>query len=122
MARPCHRRRIRHGARSTAIRTVPHAALNNGVETPLFGSGVFQISPQDAERAVTQALETGYRSIDTEAAHQNEEAVGRAIAGSGVPRDALFITTKLWISTAPARNLPGTRSRPRPASSASTCA
>ncbi|MCA1222980.1 aldo/keto reductase [Streptomyces sp. 8L] len=86
MARPCHRRRIRHGARSTAISTVPHVALNNGVEIPLLGFRVFQISPQDTERALTRALETGYRSIDTAAVRQNEEAVGRAPSPAAASR------------------------------------
>ncbi|WP_430788469.1 aldo/keto reductase [Actinoplanes sp. G11-F43] len=80
---------------------VPSITLNNGVEMPLLGFGVFQIPPEDTERAVLEALEAGYRSIDTAAAYQNEEAVGRAIAASGIPREELFITTKLsWIQDA----------------------
>jgi 2,5-diketo-D-gluconate reductase A len=71
--------------------------LNNGVEMPILGFGVYQIPPEDTERAVTDALEVGYRHIDTAAAYRNEEAVGRAVRTSGIPRDELFITTKLWM-------------------------
>ena len=74
--------------------------LNNGVSMPILGFGVYQVPPEETERAVSQALEAGYRSIDTAAVYNNEEAVGRAIAASGIPRDDLFITTKLWISDA----------------------
>ncbi len=70
--------------------------LNNNVQIPQLGFGVFQVPPQDAERVVSTALETGYRSIDTAAAYQNEEGVGRAIASSGLPRDEIFVATKLW--------------------------
>jgi len=76
---------------------VPNVTLNNGVEMPILGFGVYQIPPDDTERAVSEALEVGYRHIDTAAAYQNEEAVGRAVAHSGIPRDELFITTKLWM-------------------------
>ncbi|HZE01172.1 MAG TPA: aldo/keto reductase [Pseudonocardiaceae bacterium] len=72
--------------------------LNNNVQIPQLGFGVFQVPPQDAERVVSIALETGYRSIDTAAAYQNEEGVGRAIASCGLPRDEIFVTTKLWNS------------------------
>jgi 2,5-diketo-D-gluconate reductase A len=72
--------------------------LNNGVEMPILGFGVYQVKPEETENVVIEALETGYRSIDTAAAYQNEEAVGRAIKRSGIPREELFITTKLWIS------------------------
>jgi 2,5-diketo-D-gluconate reductase A len=71
--------------------------LNNGVEMPILGFGVYQIPPKDTERTVSDALEVGYRHIDTAAAYQNEEAVGRAVRDSGIPRSELFITTKLWI-------------------------
>lgn len=72
--------------------------LNNGVEIPILGFGVFQITdPAECERSVIEAIETGYRHIDTAASYQNEEAVGRAIRQSGLPRGELFITTKLWI-------------------------
>jgi len=80
---------------------VPTVTLNNGVEMPLLGFGVFQMHDADeCERAVSDALSTGYRLIDTAAAYGNEEAVGNAIKRSGVLRDELFITTKLWISDA----------------------
>lgn len=72
--------------------------LRNGVEMPLEGFGVFQVpDPAQCEQAVTDAIRCGYRLIDTAAAYFNEEAVGRAIAKSGVPRQELFITTKLWV-------------------------
>lgn len=72
--------------------------LNNGVEIPMLGFGVFQISdPAECERSVIDAIQAGYRHIDTAASYQNEEAVGRAIQHSGVARADLFITTKLWI-------------------------
>jgi 2,5-diketo-D-gluconate reductase A len=76
---------------------VPNVILNNGVEMPILGFGVYQIPPEDTERAVSEALSVGYRHLDTAAAYQNEEAVGRAVAASGIPRDELFITTKLFI-------------------------
>ncbi len=74
--------------------------LNNGVKMPVLGFGVYQIPPSDTERAVSEALEVGYRHIDTAAVYKNEEAVGKAIAASGIPRDDLFVTTKVWISDA----------------------
>ena len=74
--------------------------LNNGVEIPILGFGVFQITdPADCERCVVDAIETGYTHIDTAASYQNEEAVGRGIQQSGVAREDLFITTKLWIQS-----------------------
>ena len=80
---------------------VPTVTLNNGVTMPLLGFGVFQVAdPAECERAVTDALQTGYRLIDTAAAYGNEEAVGAAIKRGGVPREELFITTKLWIQDA----------------------
>ncbi|MFJ5260372.1 aldo/keto reductase [Streptomyces sp. NPDC088387] len=75
---------------------VPPIILNNGVEMPQLGFGVWQVPDDEAERAVATALEAGYRSIDTAAAYGNEEGTGRAIAASGVPREELFVTTKLW--------------------------
>jgi len=73
--------------------------LNNGVVMPILGFGVFQIADlSECERAVVDAIDVGYRSIDTAASYENEEAVGRAIRRSGVPREQLFITTKLWIA------------------------
>ena len=74
--------------------------LSNGVEMPLLGYGVFQVSPQECERCVTDALSVGYRLIDTAQAYFNEEGVGAAISKSGIPRDQLFLTTKVWISNA----------------------
>jgi diketogulonate reductase-like aldo/keto reductase len=72
--------------------------LNNGVEIPILGFGVFQITdPAECERSVVDAIQTGYSHIDTAASYQNEEAVGRGIKQSGVAREDLFITTKLWI-------------------------
>ncbi|MGI8614195.1 MAG: aldo/keto reductase [Nocardioidaceae bacterium] len=74
----------------------PTITLNNGAQIPQLGFGVFQVSPEDIVGAVRKALEVGYRHIDTAAAYQNEEGVGRAIADSGLARDELFVTTKLW--------------------------
>jgi len=72
--------------------------LNNGVEMPILGFGVFQVTDlAECERSVVDAIETGYRLIDTAESYMNEEAVGRAIKNSGVAREELFITTKLWI-------------------------
>jgi len=72
--------------------------LNNGVEMPILGFGVFQVTdPKECENSVLDAIETGYRSIDTAASYMNETAVGNAIKKSGVARDELFITTKLWV-------------------------
>jgi 2,5-diketo-D-gluconate reductase A len=80
---------------------IPSVTLNNGVRMPLLGFGVFQIpDAEECERSVYDALRTGYRLIDTAAAYGNEQAVGRAIRRAGVPRDELFITTKLWIQDA----------------------
>jgi 2,5-diketo-D-gluconate reductase A len=76
---------------------IPQLTLNNGVEMPVLGFGVYQIPAEQTEQAVTDALAAGYRSLDTAAAYENEEAVGRAIAGSGIERGELFVTTKLWI-------------------------
>jgi 2,5-diketo-D-gluconate reductase A len=84
--------------------TVPAVTLSNGVEMPVLGFGVFQVPPDETERVVADALAAGYRSLDTAAAYRNEEAVGRAIATSGIPRDELFITTKLWIQDAGEEN------------------
>jgi 2,5-diketo-D-gluconate reductase A len=78
--------------------TVPTLQLNDGHEIPQLGFGVFKVDPAETERIVSDALEAGYRHIDTAAIYGNEEGVGRAIAASGIPRDELFITTKLWNS------------------------
>ena len=74
--------------------------LNNDVEIPILGFGVFQIAdPTECERSVVDAIQVGYSHIDTAASYQNEEAVGRGIKQSGVSREKLFITTKLWIQS-----------------------
>ncbi|GAA2719150.1 MULTISPECIES: aldo/keto reductase [Streptomyces] len=77
---------------------VPSITLNNGVEMPQLGFGVWQVSDEEATTAVTTALEAGYRSIDTAAVYENEEGTGKALAASGIARDELFVTTKLWNS------------------------
>ena len=75
--------------------------LNNGVEMPLLGFGVFQVRDlEECERSVSDAIQVGYRMIDTAASYLNEEAVGKAIKNSGIPREELFVTTKLWIEDA----------------------
>ena len=74
---------------------VPNIRLNNGVEIPPFGFGVFQVPPEETEQAVRDALDAGYRHIDTAQMYQNEEGVGRALAESGLARDEVFLTTKL---------------------------
>lgn len=74
--------------------------LNNGIEMPILGFGVYQISPEQTEQAVLDAINVGYRSIDTAQAYYNEEGVGSAIIKSGIPREELFITTKVWVSNA----------------------
>ncbi|WP_049891874.1 aldo/keto reductase, partial [Listeria seeligeri] len=72
--------------------------LNNGVEIPILGFGTYQITePEEAEKAVREAIKAGYRHIDTAQSYMNEEAVGKGIAESGVPREELFITTKIWV-------------------------
>ncbi|MDN3655450.1 aldo/keto reductase [Ferruginibacter paludis] len=77
-----------------------YVKLNNGVEMPILGFGVFQVTDlAECERSVADAIETGYRLIDTAQSYGNEEAVGKAIKKSGVKRDELFITTKLWIQS-----------------------
>ena len=78
-----------------------NVVLNNGVEMPVLGFGVYQIADaEECERSVSEALRTGYRLIDTAAAYMNEEAVGGAIKSSGVARGEVFVTTKLWIQDA----------------------
>ena len=77
-----------------------YVTLNNGVKMPKLGYGVYQTPPEDTERCVAKAIEVGYRSIDTAQAYGNEEGVGNAIAKCGLPREELFITTKIWISNA----------------------
>ena len=71
--------------------------LNNGIEMPMVGFGVYQVSDEDTEKAVLEALKAGYRLLDTAAVYGNEAGVGRAIKASGIPREEIFVTTKLWI-------------------------
>lgn len=80
------------------VLSIPSIELNSGRAIPQVGLGVFKIEPKQTEKLVSEALEAGYRHIDTAMIYKNEKAVGRAIAASGVPRDELFITTKLWNS------------------------
>jgi len=77
---------------------VPNVTLHDGIEIPQLGFGVFQVPPDDTENVVEQALEVGYRHIDTAAAYRNEKGVGKAVANSGSPREEIFVTTKLWNS------------------------
>ncbi|MFG2932447.1 aldo/keto reductase [Streptomyces achromogenes] len=77
---------------------VPPIILNNGVEMPQLGYGVWQVPDDEAERSVATALQAGYRSIDTAAIYGNEEGTGKAIAASGLPREEIFVTTKVWNS------------------------
>lgn len=78
------------------VSTVPMITLNNGVQMPQLGLGVFQMNEQQVRETVPLALDAGYRLIDTASRYYNEKAVGQAIAESRVPREELFITTKLW--------------------------
>lgn len=75
-----------------------YATLSNGVKMPMLGYGVYQVDPAECARCVKDAIDAGYRSIDTAQAYYNEEGVGQAVKASGVPREELFITTKVWIS------------------------
>lgn len=78
-----------------------YATLNNGVQMPMLGYGVYQIDDlKECEQCVSEAIESGYRSIDTAQAYQNEEAVGNAVSHSGIAREDIFLTTKIWISNA----------------------
>ena len=77
---------------------LPAITLHDGVEIPQLGFGVFQIPPADTQETVELALEVGYRHFDTAAAYRNEKGVGAAIAASGIPREEVFVTTKLWNS------------------------
>lgn len=74
-----------------------YITLNNGVTMPQEGYGVFQIPPEECERCVSDALSVGYRLIDTASSYGNEKGVGDAVRKSGIPREELFITTKLWV-------------------------
>jgi 2,5-diketo-D-gluconate reductase A len=82
----------------TQATSIPAVTLHDGVEIPQLGFGVFQVPPEKTQDAVEEALEAGYRHIDTAAAYRNERGVGAAIAASGIPRDEIFVTTKLWNS------------------------
>lgn len=75
-----------------------YITLNNGVKMPQLGYGVFQVDPAECEKCVLNCISVGYRMIDTAQAYNNEEGVGNAVKKSGVPREELFITTKIWIS------------------------
>ncbi len=77
---------------------IPKVTLHDGVEIPQLGFGVFQVPPEDTQAVVEEALAAGYRHIDTAAAYRNEKGVGAAIEASGIPREELFVTTKLWNS------------------------
>ena len=77
-----------------------YAELNNGVKMPMLGYGVYQTPPEETERCVLEAVDVGYRSIDTAQAYGNEEGVGSALVKSGLPREEFFLTTKVWISNA----------------------
>lgn len=77
-----------------------YVTLNNGIKMPILGYGVYQVDPTECERCVLDAIEVGYRSIDTAQAYNNEEGVGNAIKKCGLPREELFITTKVWITNA----------------------
>ncbi|RZN57159.1 aldo/keto reductase [Avibacterium paragallinarum] len=80
------------------------ATLNNGIEIPMIGFGVYQVSDEETEQVVLSALEQGYRLLDTAAIYGNEAGVGRAIKASGIPREEIFVTTKLWIQRQDAFN------------------
>lgn len=75
-----------------------YVTLNNGIKMPILGYGVYQVSNEECEKCVLDAISAGYRSIDTAQAYANEEAVGNAVKKCGVPRDQLFLTTKVWIT------------------------
>ena len=77
-----------------------YVTLNNGVKMPILGYGVYQVDPQECERCVSDAIETGYRLIDTAQAYGNEEGVGNAVKKSGIKREDFFIVTKVWVSNA----------------------
>jgi hypothetical protein len=94
-------RRTLHATTFGKDNTMQTVTLNNGVQMPILGFGVFQIQAGQTEQAVTDALAAGYRHLDTAASYGNEEAVGRAIKSSGIPREELFVTTKLWIQARP---------------------
>ena len=77
-----------------------YVTLNNGIKMPKLGYGVYQTPPEDTKRCVLDAIDVGYRSIDTAQAYYNEEGVGAALAECGLPREEFFLTTKVWITNA----------------------
>lgn len=77
-----------------------YVKLNNDVEMPVLGYGVYQVTPAESERLVSEAIQVGYRSIDTAQAYGNENGVGTAVRKSGISRNQFFLTTKIWISNA----------------------
>lgn len=88
-------------AGSTPIEPSHRTTLNNGLSMPMVGFGVFQVTDQkECEQSVVDAIQTGYRLLDTAASYQNEEAVGRGLKRAGVARDEIFLTTKLWVQDA----------------------
>ena len=97
--------RCARAAHNSKENSMENVTLNNGVQMPILGFGVYQIPDDETQAAVEAALATGYRHLDTAAAYGNEEAVGAAIKASGIAREDLFVTTKLWIQHAPAGNV-----------------
>lgn len=91
---------LRKASKKVMMQSMEYATLKGGISMPLLGYGVFQVPPSECARCVTAALENGYRSIDTAQAYENEDGVGQAISVSGIPREDLFITTKVWVSNA----------------------
>ena len=97
------------------VTAIPKIELHDGVEIPQFGFGVFQVPPDDTRAVVEDALEAGYRHIDTAGAYRNEKGVGEALAASGIPREEVFVTTKLWnYQQGYDSALAGVRGQPRP--------
>jgi 2,5-diketo-D-gluconate reductase A len=84
--------------KQTAQLTIPSVTLHDGIKIPQLGFGVFQVPPEDTQSVVEQALDAGYRHLDTAAAYRNEKGVGAALTASGLPREDIFVTTKLWNS------------------------
>jgi 2,5-diketo-D-gluconate reductase A len=80
------------------VQSIPIVALRDGIEIPQLGFGVFQVPPEDTQQTVEEALAAGYRHIDTAGAYRNEAGVGAALAAAGLPREEVFVTTKLWNS------------------------
>lgn len=85
------------GAQPAADESSRTVTLNNGIKMPILGLGVYQMNAEECERSVIDAIQAGYRMIDTASAYRNEEAVGKGLKASGVPREQLFVTTKLWV-------------------------